>query len=140
MQKLTTWLRCLVYRLQTFVNRVQTAVGSHSRLTAGAAPSVSTTLAAFAAALADQLRPMWAELVRLEETVCAQGSDMIAQAQAPVTLLWLEYQLQVVCCHSEPMLEKVRNALLPLEQPNVSLSFLADTSCSLCWVVRLVRV
>ena len=72
-------------------------------------PSVSTTLAAFAAALADQMRPMWAELVRIEESLHPQGFDLHpkdddlyprdigahAKSQRPLTLLGLEYQLQV---------------------------------------------
>lgn len=96
-------------RLQRFVGRVQTAVNSHPRHSTGAQLSVSTTLAAFAAALADQMRPMWAELVHLEEYLHPRdsgldpgdsgfhpkGSGTHTQPQPPKMLLGLEYQLQV---------------------------------------------
>ena len=85
------------------MGRVQTAVNSHPRHSTGAQLSVSTTLAAFAAALADQMRPMWAELVHLEEKCLhprdsglhPKGGGTHTQPQPPKTLLGLEYQLQV---------------------------------------------
>lgn len=56
---------------------------------------MSTTLAAFAAALADQMRPMWTELVHLEEDLHPRDGSLTSRAQPPVTLLKLEHQLQV---------------------------------------------
>lgn len=82
-------------RLQRFVDRVQAAVSCHNWHNTQTPLSVSTTLAAFAAALADQMRPIWAELVHLEENLHPEKANMRSQPQLPVTLLGLEYQLQV---------------------------------------------
>ena len=82
-------------RLQTFVIRLQTAVNTHNWHSTAAPPSISTVLAAFAAALADQMRPMWAQMVVIEQDLHAGDGKLPGQAQAPVTLLKLEYQLQV---------------------------------------------
>lgn len=86
------WHAC---RLQRFVDRVQAAVSCHPWHHTGTPPSVSTTLAAFAAALADQMRPIWAELVQLEENLHPSEASVQAEPQPQVSLLGLEYQLQV---------------------------------------------
>ncbi|KAL0024075.1 hypothetical protein WJX79_003630 [Trebouxia sp. C0005] len=77
-------------RLQTFVNKVQSAVSSQSWQASRAKSSVSPTLAAFAAALADQMHPMWAKLVEIEESLG------IIETSIKVSLLHLDYQLQGV--------------------------------------------
>ena len=96
------WLQRTVYlhcRLQAFVDRVQAAASCHSWQAARAQPSVSPTLAAFAASLAHHMHPMWAELVRIEEEL--QPLDAAVPKQDAGILLKLEYQLQVCllqCC------------------------------------------
>ncbi|KAL0048039.1 hypothetical protein WJX82_006302 [Trebouxia sp. C0006] len=77
-------------KLQTFVNKVQSAVSSQSWQASRAQSSVSPTLAAFAAALADQMHPMWAKLVEIEESLG------MTETSSKVSLLHLEYQLQGV--------------------------------------------
>ncbi|KAL0024129.1 hypothetical protein WJX77_000413 [Trebouxia sp. C0004] len=77
-------------KLQTFVNKVQSAVSSQSWQASRAQSSVSPTLAAFAAALADQMHPMWAKLVEIEQSLG------ITETSIKVSLLHLEYQLQGV--------------------------------------------
>ena len=71
------------------MNKVQSAVSSQSWQASRAQSSVSPTLAAFAAALADQMHPMWAKLVEIEESLG------MTETSSKVSLLHLEYQLQV---------------------------------------------
>ena len=87
-------LVCLPCRLQNFVDKVRTAATCHSWQAADMQSSVSPTLAAFAAALAHQLHPMWAELVRIEEDLQQPNDKDQSNGQSGI-LLKLEYQLQV---------------------------------------------
>ncbi|KAL3159096.1 hypothetical protein ABBQ32_011094 [Trebouxia sp. C0010 RCD-2024] len=67
-------------------------------------------------ALADQMRPIWAELVHLEENLHPGKSDMRPQPQLPVTLLGLEYQLQGVVWRAGLLGHILEEALRPQEQ------------------------
>ena len=90
-----------VFRLQTFVTKVQSAVNGQSWHASTAQSAVSPTLAAFAATLASHMRPMWAELVHIEEDLQRVETGSLPP-QHTTSLLKLEYQLQVCllsCAH-----------------------------------------
>lgn len=76
------------------MTKVQCAVSSQSWQASVAQSTVSPTLAAFAAALADHMHPMWAELVSLEEGLGLTEPRGVPAAHA-TSLLKLECELQV---------------------------------------------
>ena len=76
------------------MTKVQSAVSSQSWQASIAQSSVSPTLAAFAAALADHMHPMWAELVSIEEGLGLAQPNSVPARHAS-SLLKLECELPV---------------------------------------------
>ena len=80
-------------------------------------PWVSATLAAFAAAVKQQMHPLHGELVEIEQVVSNQAdkSDTVYQ----ITLLGLEHQLQVRCYTERMLLHLVESVCELLDQVQV---------------------